>query len=461
MNTKQLRQKILDLAIRGKLVPQDPNDEPASVLLERVRAEKERLIKEGKIRRDKNESKITTSDKSHYELFEIPASWTWAKLDDIGTTSIGLTYKPTDICADGVPVLRSSNIKEGKLDLDDLVRVKTSINENLLLEENDILICARNGSRRLVGKTALIPAIKERMTFGAFMAFYRSAFSRYVHYFLNSDYFRQIFESEGISTQINQLTQSMIKDTLIPLPPIEEQRRIFAAIESAFTIIDEIETYKSDLLSVIATAKSKVLSLAISGKLVAQDENDEPASVLLEQIQAERDKLSKAGKIKAVKNTAYNSHYENLPLGEVCFLVNTPEQTAGKLPYLDVRYLRGKTKAEYKNSGRLIEKNAPLILVDGENSGEVFMASEKGYQGSTFREMLVNPAYDFEFVLLVIKLHQKELRENKTGSAIPHLNKKLFAELPLPLMLIKNQKQIVNSVKLYFAILDEISSNLN
>jgi type I restriction enzyme S subunit len=170
----------------------------------------------------------------------VPESWEWCRLGDIGTTNIGLTYKPSDICDDGVPVLRSNNIQHGKLVFSDLVRVDTPIGEALELHENDILICSRNGSRRLVGKCALIPAASEKMTFGAFMAIYRSICNQFAYHFLNTDFFRKIFDSEGISTQINQLTQAMIKDTLIPLPPLAEQHRIVAAIESAYGCLDEI-----------------------------------------------------------------------------------------------------------------------------------------------------------------------------------------------------------------------------
>jgi type I restriction enzyme S subunit len=216
-------------------------------------------------------------------------------------TNIGLTYKPSDVCADGVPVLRSNNIRNGKLDFTDTVKVNTSFGENLELQESDILICTRNGSRHLVGKCALIPASAERMTFGAFMAVFRSTCSQYVYHFLNSDFFRLVFDSEGISTQINQLTQAMIKDTLIPLPPMPEQLRIVSALDSAMSVIDEIDDYKTDLRSSVVAAKSKILSLAVSGKLVPQDPADEPASVLLERIRAEREVLVKAGKIKRSK----------------------------------------------------------------------------------------------------------------------------------------------------------------
>jgi len=231
--------KILSLAIRGKLVPQDPNDEPASVLLNRIRAERETLAKAGKIKRGKSESSAVRScDISYYN--GLPESWVLCTLDDVGVTKIGLTYKPSEICTDGTPVLRSSNIKDGILDYMDLIRVNTVFSDSLELSEGDILICARNGSKHLVGKCALIPKITEKMTFGAFMAVYRSECSHFIYHFMNSHFFRRILESEGTSTQVNQLTQDMIKETVIPLPPIAEHKRIVTAIEAAFVQLDNI-----------------------------------------------------------------------------------------------------------------------------------------------------------------------------------------------------------------------------
>ncbi len=248
-----IKSKILDLAIRGKLVPQNPDDEPASVLLERIRAEKEELIRQGKIKRDKKESVIFKGeDNSYYRNyenesvcidenipFEIPSNWEWCNLSMIGSTNIGLTYKPEDIIENGTMVLRSSNIVNGKIDLSDLVRVKTSIRDNQYIEENDILICARNGSKALVGKCAIFSGISERASFGAFMAVYRTAFFKYVYYFLNSNTFRSTFNSDD-TKQINQLTQDMIKNSLIPLPPFEEQLRIVETIENVFAQLETI-----------------------------------------------------------------------------------------------------------------------------------------------------------------------------------------------------------------------------
>ena len=282
MDTKKLRQKILDLAIHGKLVPQDPNNEPASVLLERIRAEKERLIAEGKIKRSK---KSATSDTSHYENvpFEVPEGWCWCKLEDIAQSNIGLTYKPADVTTDGTPVLRSNNIQNNKLCLDDVVRVSTEIRANQFVSIGDLLICARNGSRRLVGKCALINSLDEQCSFGAFMAVCKSLYNEWLFYVLCSTYFSQYLDDSN-STTIYQVTQKMLLDLPVPFPPLKEQKRIATEIEKYINLIDLLEESKHDLDLTIFHAKSKILDLAIHGKLVPQDTNDEPASELLKRI---------------------------------------------------------------------------------------------------------------------------------------------------------------------------------
>ncbi|MDD6568532.1 MAG: restriction endonuclease subunit S [Eubacteriales bacterium] len=250
-----VKSKILDLAIRGKLVPQDPNDEPASVLLERIRAEKEELIKQGKIKRDKKESVIFKGDdNSYYEKmstgevkciddelpFVLPEGWEWCNLSMIGTTNIGLTYRPTDIESDGTIVLRSNNIINDKINLNDVVRVTAKIRENQYVKANDILICTRNGSKALVGKCAIIGDLNEPASFGAFMAIYRTDYYKYVLHYLRSNLFRIVFD-DGNSTAINQLTQDMLKRALIPLPPLAEQERIVDTIDKLLSSLKVIE----------------------------------------------------------------------------------------------------------------------------------------------------------------------------------------------------------------------------
>lgn len=233
---QKLRQAILSEAVSGKLVPQDPSDEPASKLLEKIKAEKENLIKQGKIRKEKPLPPIT-EDEIPYEL---PKGWEWVRLGEIGNTNIGLTYSPKDISEKGIIVLRSNNIRDGVINFDNIVRVDKEVSEKNFVQENDLLICARNGSKRLVGKVAQIKEKREEMAFGAFMAIFRSAFNDYLYYFINSPLFRDMIDSVNTTT-INQITQGNLKNTICPLPPSDEQKRIVEKVDQLMKFCDELE----------------------------------------------------------------------------------------------------------------------------------------------------------------------------------------------------------------------------
>lgn len=201
--------------------------------------------------------------------------------------------------------MRSSNIQNGKLDLNDIVRVSSDIPEKLWVEKNDIIICARNGSKRLVGKSAIIDAMNESMTFGAFMAICKTPFYKYIYLFLQSDlFFSQLREVSGTTT-INQLTQNNFNRFLVPIPPVNEQERI---VEFCSTLMPYIERYgiTQDQLNELninlrPLLRKSILQEAIQGKLVEQNPDDEPASVLLERIKQEKERLIKEKKIKRDK----------------------------------------------------------------------------------------------------------------------------------------------------------------
>ena len=338
MTGKQLKNSILQWAIQGKLVPQDPNDEPASVLLEKIRAEKARLIQEGKIKKDKKESIIYRGeDNSYYEKFtdgkevciddeipfEIPTGWEWCRIRDISQSYIGLTYKPTDVTQTGTIVLRSSNIQEGQLDLNDIVRVSTPIPDKLWVEEYDIIICARNGSKKLVGKSAIVDNFKEPMTFGAFMAICKTPIFRYVYNFLQSELFYAQLRGVSGTTTINQLTQNNFNNFLIPIPPFGEQQRIDDKLQVIIPIANKYgeSQEKLDALnnSLPHSFRKSILQEAIQGRIVPQNDSDEPASVLLQHIKEEKLRLVKEGKLKkkdVVDSVIYkgddNKYYEQV-----------------------------------------------------------------------------------------------------------------------------------------------------
>jgi len=242
---------------------------------------------------------------------------------------------------------------------------------------------------------------------------------------------------------------------MIPLPPLAEQKRIVKEIEHWFSLIDVIESGKEDLQATIKQAKSKILDLAIHGKLVPQDPNDEPASELLKRIN------SKA------EITCDNGHYTQLPDGwqiasmqTLCNLTDGEKQSGIKRINLDVKFLRGEREAKSLLSGKFVTANTLLILVDGENSGEVFRSSIDGYQGSTFKQLRINENMNEEYVLQVINLHRKILRESKVGSAIPHLNKKIFKAIEVPIPPYKEQQKIIKAITKAFMSLDLIMESL-
>lgn len=230
-----LKQTVLQLAVMGKLVPQDPNDEPASVLVRDIMNTKSKDIEEGKVKKSKKLEEVNEES-----LFDLPVGWVWEQMGNLGDTNTGLTYSPHDVDTIGTPVLRSSNIQKGKIDLSDLVRVNKQVKESSLVHESDLLICARNGSKALVGKTAQIINLSEPMAFGAFMTIFRSNINNYIEVFLNSPIFRARLEGVATTT-INQITQSNLRNTMCPLPPLAEQLRIVAKVDELMAICDQLK----------------------------------------------------------------------------------------------------------------------------------------------------------------------------------------------------------------------------
>ena len=230
----KLRKSILQQAIQGKLTEQLSSDGDSCDLLEKIRAEKTKLIADGKIKKEKPLPPIKDDEKP----FDIPDNWQWVRLGEIGETNIGLTYSPENISNDGIIVLRSGNIQNGKMDYADIVKVNLEIPESKFCCRGDILICARNGSKKLVGKAALID--RDNVTFGAFMAKFRSKCNEYILLVINSPYFRKMLSGDVGTMTINQITQGMLKSAVIPLPPLAEQKRIVEKLNELLPLCDAL-----------------------------------------------------------------------------------------------------------------------------------------------------------------------------------------------------------------------------
>ncbi len=223
IDKEALKSKLIDAGIRGKLTEQLPEDGKTIDLLIKLKSETSTF---NNSRRKKSKKAI----KVEKLPFDIPDNWEWCRLSDIAYTNIGLTYRPEDVSEDGTMVIRSSNIQNGKVDYNDIVRVKCPIKGNQYLNNNDIVICARNGSKALVGKCAIFEGKDKEASFGAFMAVLRTPCYKYVYYYLHTQAFRRYF-SDDDTKQINQVTQNILKNAYIPLPPLDEQKRIVERID--------------------------------------------------------------------------------------------------------------------------------------------------------------------------------------------------------------------------------------
>ena len=453
MDTKKLRQKILDLAIHGKLVPQDPNDEPASVLLERIKAEKERLIKEGKIKRSKKSAK--TSDTPHYENvpFEVPEGWVWTTLGEVGTWQSGGTPSRSNKTYYGgnIPWLKTGDLNDGLISyIPESITEEAVANSSAKINPTGSVLIAMYGAT--IGKLGILtfPATTNQACCACIE--FNAIIQLYLFYFLLSQ--RNEFTSKGGGGAQPNISKEIIVNTFIPLPPLSEQQRIVMEIEKWFALIDQVEHGKVDLQETIKRAKSKILDLAIHGKLVPQNPNDEPAIELLKRINPDFTPCD-------------NGHYPQLPqswslapMQTLCSLVDGEKQNGIERTNLDVKYLRGEREAKTLASGKYVAANSLLILVDGENSGEVFRTPIEGYQGSTFKQLSINDNMNTDYVLQVIHLHRKTLRENKVGSAIPHLNKKIFRAIEVPIPPYREQQRIVDAINIAFRHLDTIMESL-
>ena len=512
MTGQQLKNSILQMAVQGKLVSQDPNDEPASVLLDRIRAEKDALIKSGKIKKEKNPSVIFRgADNLPYEKignnepvciadevpFEIPDSWEWCRLGSIGETNIGLTYKPSDKTESdkGVPVLRSNNIQKGKMDYNDLVYVSCPVPERAMINEGDILICARNGSRALVGKSAIVD--RDGMAFGAFMAKYTSGLNgllnAYILTFIESPVFRS--QLDGVKTEtINQITQDMIKEQLIPIPPLSEQKRIKDKLNEILPIVEKYNTIETECSLLNKqfpdTLKKSILQEAVQGKLVPQDPNDEPASVLLERIRAEKEALIKSGKIKKDKNESIifrrdNSHYEKFNGVERCIddeipfeipdswewirLGNigdwgsgatpsrsNPEYYNGDIPWLKTGDLNDNfityipesisNLALEKTSVRLNPIGSVLIAMYGATIGKVGILTFPATTNQACCACLQIEMYN-EYLFYFLMAHKSAFIKQGEGGAQPNISKEKIVSTLMPLPPLEEQYRIVNKIK--------------
>ncbi len=471
MTGKQLKNAILQLAIQGKLVPQDANDEPASVLLAQIRQEKEQLVKAGKLKKkDLETTPITDEEKP----FDIPESWEWVRLGDLASfvvdcphsTPQKVSYKTNHPC------IRTSEIKGGTIVWDSMQYLDESNYlkriARLKPKEGDI-VYAREG---MYGDAVILPNTHE-FCLGQRTMMLRMALRpivEYVHKAIISPfgYSQAVSLNREGTTSVGHVNMSDIVKFIIPLPPLSEQHRIVAKIEELMPLVEAYGAAQEKLNrlneALPEALKKSILQQAIQGKLVSQDPTDEPASVLLAQIRKEKEQLLKAGKLKKkdLETTPITDEekpfeipesWEWCKLQDLCYLEDgIKSKEKGIL--LDAKYLRGKSSAEYVQGGKLVSKGDNIILVDGENSGEVFDVPVDGIMGSTFKQLIINSVLYKPYLLMQILFYKNLFRNSKKGAAIPHLNKEIFRNLPISLPPLAEQKRIVARVEELFAVVE-------
>ena len=399
-----------------------------------------------------------TSDTPHYEQvpFEVPSSWEWTTVNAIAKS---ILYGVSESAkANGkYKLLRITDIQNNNVQWDTVPYTDFDTNkaESYLLNDGDILF-ARTGAT--VGKSYLVQGLKEEAIYASYLIrvqTYEAVLPQYVKFYFESGYYWEQIAQESVGVGQPNVNGTILGNLNIPIPPIHEQDRIVSELSKWMGIIDRIEQGQIDLLTIIKEAKSTILDLAIHGKLVPQDPNDEPASELLKRINPK------------AELTCDNGHYQNLPgswcvvpMDLLCSLTDGDKQSGVERINLDVKFLRGEREAKTLTSGRFTPANALLILVDGENSGEVFRTPIDGYQGSTFKQLAINNNVNTDYMLQIINMHRQTLRENKVGSAIPHLNKKLFNAIEVPIPPYKEQQRIVEAINLAFKHLDTIMESL-
>ena len=484
MDTKKLRQKILDLAIRGKLVPQDSNDEPASVLLERIKAEKERLIKEGKIKRSKKSAK--TSDTPHYPYL-LPKGWVWTILPELCIIPItdGTHQTPTYTDKEhGIPFISSKDVTSQRINWDNVKYITKELHEELyrrIAPQKDDILLAKNGT------TGVAAIVEDSRVFDIYVTLAvirpsQNIYPRYLYQVINSNFCKEQFNNHLTGIGLPNLHLVDIKKTIIPLPPFAEQQRIVAEIEKWFALIDQIEQEKSDLQTIIKQTKSKILDLAIHGKLVPQDPNDEPAIELLKRINPNFTPCDNGHSEK------FPQDWEHILIGDYVEAV-TDFVASGSFASLreNVKYYNEPNYAILVRT-KDFQNNFKQDLVYTDQHGYDFLAKSNLFGGElifsnvgSIGKIFIVPELNQKMTLapnaIMVRFHNDKqqkwfyyLFSSATGqslldsitsaTAIGKFNKTDFKKLPIPIPPLAEQQRIVQKIEELFSVLDNIQNAL-
>ncbi|MTR86983.1 hypothetical protein GMD50_18500 [Roseburia intestinalis] len=523
METNALREKVLDLAIRGKLVPQDPNDEPSSVLLERIRAEKQRMVKDGKIKAKdiKNDTIIFKGeDNLHYEKFadgsikciedeipfEVPEGWAWARMSSL-TQDLPYGTSKKSSSRGEIAVLRMGNLQQGEIDYSDLVYSSDKEDiDKYLLTYGDLLF-NRTNSSEWVGKTAIYRGEVSAIYAGYLIRIRSFLDAEYLNSVMNSKYAKEIC----LLVKTDAVNQSNINATklgrfLIPVPPLSEQVRISNMVSEALYWNNFIEIKKLELEQYIQQIKSKILDLAIRGKLVPQNPNDEPASVLLERIRAEKEELIKQGKIKRDKKETIifrgddNSYYEKIGNDIICIdeelpfdiphnwswcrLGNIgdwaagstpsrsyPEYYNGTIPWLKTGDLNDgyitnipesiSEEALKNTSVRLNPSGSVLIAMYGATIGKLGILTFPATTNQACCACSPLDGINNHYLFYYLLSQKDNFVYRSVGGAQPNISKEKIVTTLMPVPPYEEQRQILDKIDIFFDLIRDIEKSLN
>ncbi|OXC12878.1 restriction endonuclease subunit S [Lactobacillus crispatus] len=473
-DAQALREKILDLAMRGKLVPQDPNDEPASVLLEKIKAEKEQLIKEKKIKKSKPLAPITDDEKP----FDIPDSWEWVRFGDVGLLKNGKTPKKEDISSDNIyPYFKVKDMNNNNLYMENAKNWVGEKYSRQVMPKNTIIF-PKNGGAILTAKKRILTqdSLVDLNTGGLIP--YNDLNHKFIFYLFLSLDIKDFVKGSAVPT----INSKKLKETLVPLPPLEEQSRIAAKIAQLFALLRKVESSTQQYAKLQTLMKSKVLDLAMRGKLVEQDPHDEPASVLLEKIKAEKRKMIKEKKIKKSKPLPpitddekpfdIPDSWEWVRLGDVLdvrdgthdtpkyvsegiALVTAKNLKDGKIDFSNIKYISEKD-AQKINQRSNVETDDILFAMIGTIGNPVLITKRNNFAIKNVALLKHAKYVNMDFVCKYILASESFLLEYANGGNQKFISLNKIKKLGFPLPPLVEQQNIVSKINNIFTLLTSI-----
>ena len=478
---EQFKRRILDLAIRGKLVPQDPNDEPASVLLERIKAEKAKLVKAGKIKKEKNPSEIVIgSDGAAYEKlgvgccsaeaqrrrvdvsFDLPQGWAWVRLRDLGTFTGGHTPSTSnrDLWGDEVLWVTSKDMKSKYINDTILKLTQLGAAELTMLKPNSIIMCTRSGILR---RTFPVAIATQHLTINQdqrALTLYIPEMAEYIYDVLKAFESVILAHYKKAGTTVESIIWNRFTEIPIPMPPLPEQRRIIAKIEELFAIADSLGVAVDGLENAAKRLDKKVLDLAIRGKLVPQDPDDEPASELVKRIAASHKSPCKKQSELIHPPFAIPQSWEWVRLGAICEILDSKRKPVAKSKRKPGPYpYYGATCIQDFVSDFIFDEPLVLLGEDGAKWGKgdksAFCVDGKIWVNN--HAHVLRPCDGINHIYLVCTLDILDLMPYVTGTTVPKLNQEKMCDIQIPLPPLAEQKRIVAKIEELRAVIKPLT----